>query len=55
MKLEKVTINEKMDLSKHTFNIDSETVATKRIKFKFVNVDTEELKDTVITCNGELA
>jgi hypothetical protein len=41
-----------MDLSKKTFNIRAHTPATKNLKLKFTNVDTEELKNIEIICNG---
>jgi len=44
-----------MDLSKKTFKIEAPTTSTKKLKLKFLNVDTDELKDTVITCDGDLA
>lgn len=44
-----------IDLSKKCFDIEAEDTATKKLKLKFVNVDTEELKDTVINFNGNSA
>jgi hypothetical protein len=44
-----------IDLSKKCFAIEAEDTSTKKLKLRFVNVDTEELKDTVINFDGNNA
>ena len=44
-----------MDLSKQAFVINAPEPSSKKLKMKFINVDTDELKDTVISFDGNLA
>jgi len=42
-----------LNLSKQTFKVGANACAPKKLKLKFVSVDTEELKNTIIEYSGD--
>lgn len=44
-----------MDLSKRTFDIKPTEGSKQKLRLKFVSVDTDELKDTIIEFDGNLS
>lgn len=53
--LSKEEASKQLDLSKSTFEVRPTHPVAQKLSMKFIGVDTEELKDTEITFDGNLA